>query len=185
MDQAKGLHQKKRTGKPQVTKKPEAMKVMCNFCDKKGHVEDVCWKKKKVDKLNKKLLKTTTEIRVMEVPEGDIMQKVDFALAELYNDLIGCLPTKVSESEFLFPLTTNTTKSWIINNTTVSDLTTEITVLVKNQISNEVNKTLESNFNIRKSTPLNRVLIDTGASWTIVSWHAIPAELFKNWKAAK
>ena len=113
------------------------------------------------------------------------MQEINFALVESYDNLIGCLPFKVSESEFLFPLTTNMTKTRIINITTVSDLTTEITVLVKNHSSNEVNKTLESNLNIRKLTPLNRVLIDTRASLTIVSWHAILAELFENRKAAK
>jgi len=72
-----------------------------------------------------------------------------------------------------------------MDNTTISDLTTEITVLVRNHSSSEVNKTLESNFNIRKLTPLNRVLIDTGASRTIVSRHVILAELFENRKSAK
>jgi len=52
------------------------------------------WKKKKADKLNNKPPKATTEIRVMEVSEKDIMQEVDFVLAESYDDLIGCLPTK-------------------------------------------------------------------------------------------
>jgi len=84
----------------------------------------------------------------MEVPEGDIMQEMDFALAESYDDLIGFLPTEVNESKFLFSLMTNATTSRIINNTTVSDLTTEISVSVKNHGSYEVNKTVESNLNI-------------------------------------
>jgi len=45
-------------------------------------------------KLTKKPLKASAKIHVMEVLEEDIMQEVDFAFDESYDDLIDMLPVE-------------------------------------------------------------------------------------------
>ena len=139
--------------------------------------------------MSKKPPKVTAYIHMMEVLEGNIMQEVDFALAESYDDLIGMLPIEVSETEFLFLLTTNTNTPNFLDVKSLNNLTTELAVVIVNNSSHTINsKNLDSNVNFsipKKLIPLNRVLIDIGMSQTIVSWHAILSELFKNWKVAK
>jgi len=60
---------------------------------------------------------------------------------------------------------------------------TEIKVAIENHLTNELNSS--KNLVFSKLIPLNRVLIDTGASRTIISKHAVPAELFEYRRAAK
>jgi len=94
VEQAKGLTRKKpprvhkpRVHKPRVAKKMESAKVTFGFCRKNGHLEEACWKRKKAEKLRDKPKTPTPEVRVLEVPEMDLM-KVDFAIAESFDDLI-------------------------------------------------------------------------------------------------
>ena len=59
------------------------------------------------------------------------MKKVDFALNESFDDLIGSLPAEVSAKTFLCPLLINSKMQNFSDITTVLGLTTEITVAVE------------------------------------------------------
>jgi len=63
--------------KPRLTNKSETAKVMCGFCHKNSHVEEVCWKKKEGEKVKTKP-KAPTEVDGLEVPVDDLCKESTF-----------------------------------------------------------------------------------------------------------
>lgn len=92
VDIAKGMGEGKQPNKNpnklKVTKKLDTTKVTCGFL-KNGQAESVCWKKKRAEMPNKKLI-ATAKVKIFEVPK-DLDAAVDFVIAESFDDLIGKL----------------------------------------------------------------------------------------------